>query len=445
METNKRIRGGDISEREKYGFVCMTLWHEEPPKKMSKIEICEMFGIGESTGRKIIKEYKESVEEGELAPDFSMNRVGNCGRHSELTETMKKRLLYINKKSKGELTLRAFAVEYEKKYDEEINHSTLGRYIEEMGFKTIRSYLKPALSPEQKLARLDFILQKKDLGYKFKLELLVIHVDEKWFFLTKDKKRIRIHPDDEPFDARRVQHKSHIGKIMFLSAIGVPHRSPNGEFFNGKVGIWDLTEQVAAINNSKNRPAGTLVTTPYNVNSQTYYDLMVGTGGVLQTIRKNFSWLKGKPIIIQHDGATPHNGEGNDVLLDDAGQEYGWNIRFVTQPAQSPDLNKNDLCFFYSLQQQSARYRQSHADLDDLIKAVKKAYADYSIDQLERVHALQVEIYRQILNDGGGNGYKLPHSGITQRQEGGFDAWDLEMPKDLIKRAKEERNRWAEE
>jgi hypothetical protein len=32
------------------------------------------------------------------------------------------------------------------------------------------------------------------------------------------------------------------------------------------------------------------------------------------------------------------------------GKADGWNIRFVVQPAQSPDMNKNDLAFFYSLQ-----------------------------------------------------------------------------------------------
>jgi hypothetical protein len=113
----------------------------------------------------------------------------------------------------------------------------------------------------------------------------------------------------------------------------------------------------------------------------------------------------------------------------------------VTQPAQSPDLNKNDLCFFYSLQQQSAAYRQNYTDLNDLIAAVKTAYKEYSTDQLKRVHALQVEIYRKVLENGGGNGYKMPHSGITQRQNDGLDPWDLNLPKELVTSANQELKR----
>jgi hypothetical protein len=218
---------------------------------------------------------------------LSGDRLGNCGRSTELSEILKKRLRKINKDTRGELTLRAFSAEYEKRHNEPMVLSTLSRYCDEMGFHKVRSYLKPTLTVEQKIWRLEFILQKKDLDFRFNLELYVIHVDEKWFYLTENKKIIRMHPDDEPYQHRRVQHKSHIGKIMFLSAIGVPHRTEDGQVFDGKIGIWDFTIKAPAVKNSKNRPKGTIITSPVSVTADAYFNKMVLDDGVLPTIRKN--------------------------------------------------------------------------------------------------------------------------------------------------------------
>jgi hypothetical protein len=296
MQTRKRTQGVDLDERERWAFVAMILQYEPPPKVMKKTEICELFQITDRTGRRIMEEYRESIEKGEFVPDLSSDRLGNCGRSSDLTETLQKRLRKINKDTRGELTLRAFAAEYEKRHKEPMALVTLSRYCDEMGFHKVRSYLKPSLTVEQKIWRLEFILQKKDLGFRFKLELYVIHVDEKWFYLTQDKKSIRIHPDDEPYQYRRVQHKSHIGKIMFLSAIGVPHRTDDDQVFDGKIGIWDFTIKAPALKNSKNRPKGTIITNPVSVNADEYFNKMVLDDGVLPTIRKNLPWLKGKKL-----------------------------------------------------------------------------------------------------------------------------------------------------
>jgi hypothetical protein len=60
-------------------------------------------------------------------------------------------------------------------------------------------------------------------------------------------------------------------------------------------------------------------------------------------------WLKGKEVIIQQDGASPHVGRGNIEYFNQEGRKDGWKIQVVTQPPQSPDLNVNDLGFFRSL------------------------------------------------------------------------------------------------
>ena len=47
-------------------------------------------------------------------------------------------------------------------------------------------------------------------------------------------------------------HKSHIPKIMFLCAIGVPHTRPDGTESDGKIGIWPFVEEVPGQRASKN-------------------------------------------------------------------------------------------------------------------------------------------------------------------------------------------------
>ena len=52
---------------------------------------------------------------------------------------------------------------------------------------------------------------------------------------------------------------------------------------------------------------------------------------------------------MQQDGASPHTGKNNPEIINSAGMGRGWMVELVTQPAQSPDLNVNDLGVFASL------------------------------------------------------------------------------------------------
>ena len=58
----------------------------------------------------------------------------------------------------------------------------------------------------------------------------------------------------------------------------------------------------------------------------------------------SITWRMSLYIFVQH------TGKQNMEKMDAAGSRNNWNIKYVTQPAQSPDLNKLDICFFYSLQ-----------------------------------------------------------------------------------------------
>jgi hypothetical protein len=181
--------------------------------------------------------------------------------------------------------------------------------------------------------------------------------------------------------------------------------------FDGKVGLWAFVTKEKAKRTSVNRVARTSVIKPMtNVNAQYYQDWMFKYGEVLDKTKEKMPWLKGKPVIIQHDGAKPLTAAENQRIFDNYIDADGWVFQWVTQPPQWPDLNKNDLCFFASLQRHAELLKLERRDVASLVHNVKKAFRYYSPETLERIHADLFEIYRSILLSRGDNDYKLPHS-----------------------------------
>ena len=64
---------------------------------------------------------------------------------------------------------------------------------------------------------------------------------------------------------------------------------------------------------------------------------------------------------------------------------------------------------------------------------VIKAYKSYKKAKLERIDAIQYEIYRQIIEYDGRNDFPMPHSGIRYRQNRGEEVADLLVSDDLYK------------
>ena len=157
-------------------------------------------------------------------------------------------------------------------------------------------------------------------------------------------------------------------------------------------------------------------------------------------IRAKVPWLhEGRTgeTIVQHDGAAGHEGKGTLDFLSAAGEEVpGAPIRYDKQSAQSPDCNKNDLCFFNSLQAAADKVKMSSKSKEVLMDSVVQAYEQYPVESLVRVDALQFKIYRCILRNDGGNQYTLPHSGIRTRQNKGEDVPDYSIPEGLVQKAR---------
>ena len=122
------------------------------------------------------------------------------------------------------------------------------------------SSLKPTLTEENKMSRMELALSFVDKNNTSKFEKMedLIHIDEKWFYLTKDGQCFIIVADEEePY--RHVQHKSFLTKIMFLCAVARPryNTTRKNAWFDRKIGIWPIGKWEPVKRSSKKRTKGT--------------------------------------------------------------------------------------------------------------------------------------------------------------------------------------------
>ena len=145
-------------------------------------------------------------------------------------------------------------------YAIDIPRSTLFRILKEGTIKRINSTLKPLLTPTNKIARLQFSLKFVRPNGLFHDMYDYVHIDEKWFYITKVKKKYYLLSDEEPPE-RSTKSKRYITKVMFMAAVARSQWDPNrGCYFDRKIGIWSFIVQEPAKRASKNRPRGDMVT-----------------------------------------------------------------------------------------------------------------------------------------------------------------------------------------
>ncbi|VFQ95320.1 unnamed protein product [Cuscuta campestris] len=299
-------------------------------------------------------------------------------------------------------------------YAMEVSKSTVHRWLPLKEIRRHSNAIKPLLSEEGKLKRLKFcvdhvVAQSIPLNPTFHDFYDHIHIDEKWFEISKKSTTFYALPT-EADTYRTVQNKSFIPKIMFLAAVGRPRYGVDGELmWDGKIGIFPFTYLAAAQRASKNRPAGTMEVKPIpNITREVMLRMLLTK--VLPAIKEKWP-CSSRNIIIQQDNAKPHV-DGSDLHFLQAATEGEWNIKLKFQPPNSPDLNVLDLGFFRaidSLQDQSAP-----RSLDDLISAVTTAFEELSPEKLNNVFLTLQGVMGQVLATNGGNQFKIPHIGKTK-------------------------------
>ncbi|KAH9100043.1 hypothetical protein Ae201684P_019046 [Aphanomyces euteiches] len=151
---------------------------------------------------------------------------------------------------------------------------------------------------------------------------------------------------------------------MFLTAVGRPqYDHGTGQYFDGKLGIFPFVIHGTAKRSSRHRAKGAPVLIPQTVTRDIYVDALVNH--VLPAILTKFP-SRWKTLYIQQDGARPHCTDGCPELVASAAS-FGLNIKLVTQPANSPDLNILDLGFFAAIQ--ILQYRKCPKTIDELLDA----------------------------------------------------------------------------
>ncbi|XP_074289263.1 uncharacterized protein LOC141614415 [Silene latifolia] len=133
----------------------------------------------------------------------------------------------------------------------------------------------------------------------------IIHMDEKWFYITEDNETVYV-VEGEELSHRSCQSKRYITKVMFMCAVSRPIYGEDGEcIFDGKIGMFPFTNQVPAARSSRNRPRGTLETKAIeSITKQVINDCLIHQ--VIPAIKS--VWPEGfsKHIYIQQDNARPH-------------------------------------------------------------------------------------------------------------------------------------------
>ena len=275
--------------------------------------------------------------------------------------------------------------------------------------------LRPQLTEEHKIARIDYALSWRKPNGLYDDMLEVVHVDEKWFFTEVQRQRVYLLEGEERPN-KTAKHKQHIPKLMFLAANARPRWDyRNNMMFDGKLGLWPIAEQLPAQRASRNRARGTLEWKSVSVTKEVYTTFLFDK--VVVSILSN--WPRGRntrKVRIQQDNAKPHLSpdefkviweERKEQMQSEFADGQEFDITLYNQAAQSPDTNINDLCFFASIQ--SLQQKERTMNLGELVARVTRCYEEYDWRKLNNAFLTLQCVLNEILICNGDNNYKLPH------------------------------------
>ncbi|WOG98144.1 hypothetical protein DCAR_0417485 [Daucus carota subsp. sativus] len=297
-------------------------------KRDTTKSVAALFSVSMSTVQRIWKRSKENS-----GGDVSHRRTNNCGRKRIQIDLDAFRSIPLQQRTTVRSTANAL----------KISSSTLHRALETGKIRRHSNAIKPLLKDENKKARLQFCLSMIDINSlphqpQFIDMDNIIHIDEKWFNMTKKSETYYLVADEE--EPHRVcKSKNFVEKVMFLAAVARPRFDSEGNVkFSGKIGIYPFVTKEPAKRNSINRAAGTIETKAMtSVGRSTIRSFLIEK--VLPSVRSKWpSDDANKLIVIQQDNARTHV-DPSDPEFCEAARQGGFDIRLMCQPANSPDLN----------------------------------------------------------------------------------------------------------
>lgn len=350
--------------------------------------------------RTLWKKYKQPILANE---GFEIKRSGTSGRHLKYSaDDLQNKIRNVPLKQRK--TLRSLS------HAAGIKHVTLYNYLRRGLIKRSTSSIKPTLTPANIQRRKDHCLSKVGADEHFSNLMEEVHVDEKWFFVDQIDEKFYLLPDeDTPY--RSCKHKRHIEKVMFGAAVARPRQnSETGEWWDGKVHLHPFTKIEVAQRNSRNRPAGTLITKSVSVDRNAYRRWICDY--VIHAIVAQWPDWEPKKVRLQQDNAKPHIFPWDPYLAQirefyARPENGGWDISLEFQPPNSPDFNICDLAEFRAMQSLQQQHRTKN--VDELIEVVKKCWNDFPLATSKKAWTTLQLIFDECLKVDGANNYKLPH------------------------------------
>lgn len=362
-------------------------------------ETAAKFDVSRLTVSNIWQRAKMQFRSGAISADVSAKKKGNCGRKRKNYTDEIDNIRNIPVDSRG--TIRSVSSAANIPPTTLFNIFKRGEQI-----RRVSSRVKPLLTEDNKKARLMYCLSNVKPSHKFEDFYDHVHIDEKWFYITQEKRSYYLMNDEEP-PLRACKSKRFITKVMFMAAVARPrYDSHRKHYFDGKIGLWPFVYDEPAKRNSKNRPKGTLVTKPIeSVNAVAVKDMLVKN--VLPAIRSKFPLsCKSSPVFIQQDNAKPHSYANDSDFMKEFSKE-GWDLRLRAQPPNSPDFNVLDLGFFNSIQ--SLQHQSSPKTINELIDCVIAAFNSLDKEKLNNVFLTLQKCMESTMLVAGGNNYKMQH------------------------------------
>lgn len=384
------------------------------------------WNVSERTVRRLWKRTTERAPGVTVLEAIRKKYKSKCGRKPLSKELISSKLKKVPLVRRSTLRSCAFATGFSK--------SALHRALKRDDVVKYRSYVKPLLTAQNRIDRVRFSIshiQENIPNMPFVNMKNIVHIDEKWFYLTRVKNQFYMCPEEE-LPQRATKSKRFIPKVMFLAAVARPRYDFHSKkYFDGKIGIWPFVHEVEAKRNSRNRPAGTMETKPLNVSAEVFTKLI--TTKVLPAIKFKWPGKSSSPIFIQQDNARPHTIESKKIINEE-GTRDGWNIEMSNQPANSPDLNICDLGFFNTIQ--SLQSKKCATKVDQLIEAVLESFYETNPDSLNDNFITLQSVMREILINEGSNNFKIPHLKKSINRRKGTEITGLHCPVDVYKNAK---------
>ncbi|ETW05385.1 hypothetical protein H310_04301 [Aphanomyces invadans] len=167
--------------------------------------VCKAFGVHSSTGWRIWKRGNDSKSTGACA-DVKSRKHLSGRKKIYTTDEIEKRIKAAPVHRRQTHRSLAAATGLSK--------WTIWNFIRQKWITPRTSWSKPKLKPEHKTQRMSFCsMHLSDVGQReFNDMFNVVHIDEKWFYLTKIRRRFYMW-HDEAAPTRSLQSKSHITKV----------------------------------------------------------------------------------------------------------------------------------------------------------------------------------------------------------------------------------------